>query len=104
LRQGKLPTNALVDGALILIAGVLLITPGVLTDVMAFALLVPPLRRAVKWGVVAWLRRNVEVHAAQFTYGDRTDTVGRGRSRTEAPSHAEIIDARVIETHVEDAH
>jgi UPF0716 protein FxsA len=100
LQQGRLPTDALVDGVMILAAGLLLITPGVLTDGLAFALLVPPVRRAIKRGLVAWLRRNVEIRAAHFTAaaGDRGDW-------SEAPresGRAEIIDAHVIGTRVED--
>ena len=48
LSQGEPPTDALVDGAMILLAGAVLITPGVLTDAFGFALLVPPVRQALK--------------------------------------------------------
>jgi len=41
LSAGELPAAALWDGLLILIAGALLLTPGILTDVVGFALLVP---------------------------------------------------------------
>ena len=47
MQQGILPAKALGDGALILVAGVLLITPGVLTDALGLSLLVPPLRAGV---------------------------------------------------------
>lgn len=41
------PTEPLAHGAMILIAGVLLLTPGFFTDAMGFALLIPPVRGAV---------------------------------------------------------
>ena len=44
LRQGKLPTNSLVDGLLILVAGALMLTPGFLTDIIGLLLLFPPTR------------------------------------------------------------
>jgi UPF0716 family protein affecting phage T7 exclusion len=44
LSQGRLPGNHLVDALLILGAGVLLVTPGVLTDTVGFLLLIPPVR------------------------------------------------------------
>lgn len=48
LETGALPTGALVDGVIILIAGALLITPGLLTDVAGFLCLVPVTREIVK--------------------------------------------------------
>ena len=46
--SGQLPGTALTDGLLILIAGALLLTPGVLTDVVGFLLLLPPSRAVVR--------------------------------------------------------
>ncbi len=96
LRQGRVPADALLDGVLILIAGLLLITPGVLTDLIGFSLLLPPLRGAIKRRLAAWLRRSVEIPAAHM------GVWGSGAARA-ATSRDEIIDAQVIETRVEDA-
>ncbi len=51
------PTEPLAHGAMILIAGVLLLTPGFFTDALGFALLTPPFRRAA----FAYLRRRINV-------------------------------------------
>lgn len=48
LNQGRMPADALVDGVLILLAGAVLITPGVLTDIVGFVCLVPACRRWLK--------------------------------------------------------
>lgn len=53
------PTEALAHGAMILIAGVLLVTPGFFTDALGFALLTPPFRRAA----FAYLRKRVKVQS-----------------------------------------
>ena len=45
--QGEMPIGAMFDGICILLAGVLLLTPGFVTDTMGFLLLVPPLRQLV---------------------------------------------------------
>lgn len=69
LREGKEPANKLVEAALVLIGSVLLITPGVLTDLTGILLFIPPVRRflapRVKDAALAWaLRRGVQVGAA----------------------------------------
>lgn len=52
LARGVPPTGELADAALILLAGVLLITPGFITDGMGLVLLLPPARAALKaWGL-----------------------------------------------------
>ena len=57
IAQGRPPVGPVLDGAFLLLAGALLITPGFLTDVMALTLLIPPIRRKVgRWCV----RRLVE--------------------------------------------
>jgi UPF0716 protein FxsA len=48
LEQGRLPAGALVDGVIILVAGALLVTPGILTDAVGFLCLVPALRAVVR--------------------------------------------------------
>lgn len=47
MSQGILPADALINGVLILAAGLLLVTPGVLTDLVGFAVLIGPLRRRI---------------------------------------------------------
>lgn len=48
VNSGRVPASYLFDGFLIFIAGVLLITPGLLTDVMGFLMLVPYTRQVLK--------------------------------------------------------
>jgi UPF0716 protein FxsA len=51
LAQGVVPTVPIVNGAMILVAGALLLTPGFLTDGVGLALLVPSVRDAIRvWG------------------------------------------------------
>ncbi len=75
---GHLPGDALLDGALILVAGALLVTPGVLTDAVGFLLLIPPTRRVLKRSLKKRLQRavregraNVHVHVSGDTPNDR---------------------------------
>lgn len=45
MQEGKAPALTAVDGALIGLAGVLLLLPGYISDAMALILLIPPIRR-----------------------------------------------------------
>jgi UPF0716 protein FxsA len=45
---GRVPTSSLVDGLIILVAGALLITPGILTDAFGFLCLIPACRGLMK--------------------------------------------------------
>ncbi|MGE5485540.1 MAG: FxsA family protein [Ignavibacteriales bacterium] len=56
LSQGQIPGNTIVDGVLLLIGAVLLITPGVLTDLAGLLLLVPPVRAVVR----EWLKARLK--------------------------------------------
>lgn len=53
LEEGRIPAESLFDGVIILTAGAMLITPGLLTDCLGLLFLIPSTRRAFK----AWLRR-----------------------------------------------
>jgi UPF0716 protein FxsA len=102
LRQGRMPTDSLVDGVLILVAGLLLITPGMLTDAAGVALLVPPIRSLIKRQLAVWLRRNMEIRAARFSTAHGAE-VWQNEPNAAPHPRAEIIEAHVIETRVEDA-
>lgn len=45
--HGAAPLDALVDVAALFVAGVLFISPGILSDVAALVVLIPPLRRLI---------------------------------------------------------
>ena len=47
-QAGRVPAAPLVDGAIILVAAALLVTPGVLTDAFGFACLIPGTRQLLK--------------------------------------------------------
>ena len=57
LREGRMPSGELLDAVLIVIAGLLLLTPGFLTDLVGFLLLIPATRYSIKY----WLRRQIEL-------------------------------------------
>src|SRR3954469_12971393 len=56
LRRGDIPAEEVLDTVLIFVAAILLLIPGVLTDLVAFMLLIPYTRTLFK----RWLRRRFD--------------------------------------------
>lgn len=56
LAGGRIPAEELVDGLLIFLAGLVLLTPGLITDVLGLLVLFPPTRTLFK----RWLRRRFD--------------------------------------------
>lgn len=56
LMRGQIPSGTLLEGGLVVAGGLLLLTPGLLTDALGFACLLPPSRLALK----RWIIRRVE--------------------------------------------
>lgn len=48
LSNGRMPQDALLDGACILVGGAVLLTPGFITDAIGFLLLIPATRTPIK--------------------------------------------------------
>ncbi|MCB0993585.1 MAG: FxsA family protein [Acidimicrobiales bacterium] len=59
LARGEMPTKPLVDGALILFAGALMLTPGFVTDAAGLLLLLPPTRAVMRQPLVRWFSGRV---------------------------------------------
>ncbi|SHK44010.1 FxsA family protein [Rhodothermus profundi] len=60
LAQGQLPGQEIVDGVLILLAGALLITPGVLTDLLGLFGLLSPTRALIRRYLIRRLQRMIQ--------------------------------------------
>lgn len=56
IRAGRVPSAEVVDGALVLLAGALMITPGFLSDCLAILLLLPPTRAVVRGAILRRIR------------------------------------------------
>lgn len=74
LQQLESPTDELVDGALIIAGGAFLITPGLLTDLTGFLLVLPftryPLRVALgRWVVGPYVRRKMADGSINVQFG-----------------------------------
>lgn len=76
LRAGEIPAAELVDGALILFAGALLLTPGFVTDLVGLLLLIPAMRFFPR----RWARNHQVTRAGGAVYGRVVGGSGRFRS------------------------
>jgi len=56
MAEGRLPAPQMIEGIMVLVAGALLVTPGLITDTVGFLLLVPVIRATIR----GWLRKKLE--------------------------------------------
>ena len=67
IANGRLPAAQLADGVIILLAGAVLITPGVLTDALGFLCLIPASRKIIKKMLWRWLENAVHDGRIRFS-------------------------------------
>ncbi|MGB5812408.1 MAG: FxsA family protein [Polyangiales bacterium] len=71
LARQQLPKDGLVDGLLIFVGGLMLVTPGILTDIAGLSMVLPPTRRIIAGFVRRWFQAQVaqgrvQVYGAGF--------------------------------------
>ncbi len=83
IAQGESPALGMLEGLALLAAGVLLVIPGFVTDLAAFVLLIPPLRR----GIIRLYLRRFRLEGTVTHHHPGTDKPGHapleGESRRE---------------------
>ena len=89
VQQGGLPARELLDGVLILMAGVVLLTPGFVTDVLGIFLLLPPSRALVRGLVFRWMQVKMaggtwQVHEGRGAYSAHWGGQGAHKSNASA--------------------
>ncbi len=84
LAEGRVPEQGLLDGLLVLVGGVLMVTPGFFTDLMGLALIVPPTRAIAGAGVRRWIERRIA-----------SGTIRVVRFGAEKP-HSDVVRGRVV--------
>ena len=78
LDRGEAPAIEMMEGALLMVTGVLLLLPGFITDFFGFLVLIPPLRRAL---IISFLKHSGSLHPA-----------GSARDQGASVSKIEIIE------------
>lgn len=59
LRDGVFPSEEIFDGALLLVAGAVLVTPGFMTDILGLLLVLPPSRAIIKELIRRYVDKNI---------------------------------------------
>ncbi|MEU7893060.1 FxsA family protein [Nonomuraea sp. NPDC049152] len=102
IQSGRMPDKELADGALILVGGALLLTPGFLTDVFGF-LCVLPFTRPLMRRLGSWFfARRVKAMAASSPYANlgvpfpRTDGLGGGGAGGAGASGGKVVHGEVL--------
>ncbi len=65
MARQQLPKDGVIDGFLIFIGGVMLITPGILTDIAGLSMVVPPTRRVIAGIVRRWFEQQIATGRVQ---------------------------------------
>lgn len=88
LAAGRPPAQSVVDGLLVLVAGLLLALPGLLTDIAAILLLIPPVRRRLRAPLLAYLAGRISVRLRGFAAraSGQGEVIDAEFRRTDAPA------------------
>ena len=71
IAKGQLPATELIEGLILLISGVLLLTPGFFTDMLGFLMLVPILRqRLAETFFVNFMKNHINIRQTQARSGN----------------------------------
>ena len=86
INEGRAPGREVLNGALVLLGGALLIVPGFITDVFGLVLLLPPTRAAARALIARNLRNRVVVRAVSFGAGNRRYDVDSTAADVDQPT------------------
>ncbi|MGO1370289.1 MAG: FxsA family protein [Senegalia sp. (in: firmicutes)] len=70
LNRGQMPANELINGLCVLVGGALLLTPGIITDIIGFSLVIPLTRMAFKRYIKAKFSEKIRSGQVNFYYRD----------------------------------
>lgn len=88
LQAGRLPAKEVADGALVVLGGALLLTPGFVTDAVGLVCILSPTRAALR-------RVLTGVVARRLGLGGVVTVLGQGRERSRSGSS--VIDGQVVD-------
>lgn len=99
LEESRPPAREVADGALVIVGGTLLLTPGFLSDVLGFFVLLPVTRPLARRLLLRWGTRRMGGAAVGFGPLFGGSRAGRGAGRRGKPT--DVIDGEVLDDRVE---
>lgn len=104
LASGRMPGDELADGALILLAAALLVTPGFLTDLLGVFLLIPLTRRLFRGALRRYFTRRMvvgqvtihTVRAGDEEVVSQTWVSSSGRREMDSTAAPRVVSSRVL--------
>jgi UPF0716 protein FxsA len=92
MESGQMPAQELVEGALLVMSGAFLLTPGFITDSVGFACLIPSLRRRM----ASALLKRISLQMGSVTMYSSTASTSSVPGQTQEPP-GKVIEGEVIE-------
>ena len=93
MREGRPPIEPVADSMLLMLAGTLLLIPGLITDAVGLLLLVPPLRRAFARWTLSKLFAGIDIRTQTRTWDNDQPRPGtRPGGPRQAPDGGVVID------------
>ena len=96
--NNEIPVTPVIHGVFILAAGLLLLTPGFVTDAIGFLFLVPPFRLLVASKVWAWINANMDVKVMHPGGGQGAPH----HPHSGSPGFDNVIDGEAVEVDEDD--
>ncbi len=90
MARQQIPKDGVIDGFLIFIGGLMLITPGILTDIAGLSMVMPPTRRVIAAFVRSWFERQIAAGRVQVYAPGYNGGPGR-------PQEVIEVDGEVVE-------
>src|SRR5215218_8072802 len=97
--EGRIPAREVADGALIILGGAFLLTPGFITDIIGFLLLIPPTRAMFRKTVVGLFARRNPVAYVGFKAAPHAERAWNERAtrRGQSTANGEYVEGTATE-------